>query len=32
MLDLLDETCSFHLVDDLLFGLGLADEIGVRSS
>jgi len=32
MLDLLDEACSFHLVDDLLFGLGLAVEIGVHSS
>lgn len=28
-LDLFDETGSFHLVDDLLFGLGLANEVGV---
>lgn len=30
-LDFLDETSCLHLVDDLLLGLGLLDEIGVRS-
>lgn len=29
--DLLDETGSLHLVDDLLFGLGLLDQVGVGS-
>lgn len=28
-LDFFDETGSFHLVDDLLFGLGLTNEVGV---
>ena len=30
--DLLDEAGGLHLVDDLLLGLGLLDEIGVRTS
>lgn len=29
LLDLLDETSSLHLVDDLLLGLGLLDQVGV---
>ena len=30
--DFLDETGCFHLVDDLLFGFGLFDEVGVGTS
>ena len=29
MFDFLNETGSLHLVDDLLFGLCLSDEVGV---
>jgi hypothetical protein len=27
--DLLNETCRLHLVDDLLLGLGLLDQVGI---